>query len=82
MVVVISRGITRLFDKLGVLLWLEAVDELSPDEQAAFQRAIVKMIRAMQLKGDIPVSRMCVSCTWFRPNAHPGGDQGGPEMCR
>jgi DNA-binding MarR family transcriptional regulator len=84
-----ARAVTLTLTEAGVdeaqltLTWtdflLEAVDELNPEEQAAFQRAVVKMIRAMQLKGDIPVSRMCVTCTWFRPNAHPGGDR--PHHC-
>lgn len=51
---------------------LDAVDELDPQDQAVFQRSLVKMIRSMQEKGQIPVARMCVSCRYFRPNAHPG----------
>ena len=31
---------------------------------------LVKMIRALQLQGEIPVARMCVSCQHFSPNAH------------
>ena len=58
---------------------IDSVDELDEAEQAAFQRSIVKMIRAMQLKGQIPISRMCATCTWFRPNAHPGSEQ--PHHC-
>ena len=42
---------------------IDSVDELDEAEQAAFQRSIVKMIRAMQLKGQIPVSQMCATCT-------------------
>lgn len=58
---------------------LDAVDELDPTEQAVFQRAAVKMIRSMQEKDQIPVSRMCATCTFFRPNAHPGTDT--PHHC-
>ena len=46
---------------------LEAVGELSAAEQAAFLRALVTMIRSLQVAGRIPVARMCVSCTFFRP---------------
>jgi DNA-binding MarR family transcriptional regulator len=46
---------------------LEAVGELSAAEQAAFLRGLVTMIRTLQDKGRIPVARMCVSCTYFRP---------------
>jgi DNA-binding MarR family transcriptional regulator len=49
---------------------LEAVDELSAEEQATFLRALVAMIRSLQEKGRIPVARMCVSCRFFRPFMH------------
>jgi DNA-binding MarR family transcriptional regulator len=49
---------------------LEAVDELSADEQAAFLRALVAMIRTLQTRGRIPVARMCVSCRFFQPHRH------------
>ena len=56
-----------------------AVDTLSPNEQAAFLRALVKMIRALQEAGDIPIQRMCVTCRFFRPNAH--ADPANPHHC-
>jgi DNA-binding MarR family transcriptional regulator len=49
---------------------LEAVDELSDAEQAAFLRGLVTMIRTLQTRGRIPVARMCVSCVFFRPYRH------------
>jgi DNA-binding MarR family transcriptional regulator len=49
---------------------LEAVDELSAAEQAAFLRALVTMIRTLQVRGRIPVARMCVSCRFFQPHRH------------
>lgn len=49
---------------------LEAVNGLSEAEQGALLRVLTKMIRELQLRGKIPVSRMCVSCTYFRPNVH------------
>jgi DNA-binding MarR family transcriptional regulator len=52
---------------------LEAVDELSDAEQAAFLRALVTMIRTLQTRGRIPVARMCVSCRFFQPFRHAGG---------
>ena len=58
---------------------LEAVDELSAAEQAAFLRALVTMIRSLQRKGRIPVARMCVSCRFFRPYRHP--DASRPHHC-
>jgi DNA-binding MarR family transcriptional regulator len=58
---------------------LDAVDALTPDEQAVFLRGLIKMIRALQLRGEIPVSRMCVTCRFFRPHAHP--DRHRPHHC-
>ena len=47
---------------------VDAVADLSPDEQRAFFAAVVKMIRSLQEQGLVPLSGMCVSCTHFRPN--------------
>lgn len=48
----------------------DAVETLEPDEQAALLRTLVKIIRAMQLNGDIVSQKMCVTCRYFRPNVH------------
>lgn len=58
---------------------LNAVDELNPAEQAVFHRALIKMIRTLQRRGDIPVARMCVTCRYFKPYAHP--DANAPHHC-
>jgi DNA-binding MarR family transcriptional regulator len=58
---------------------LTSLDALSPDEQIVFLKALVKMIRTLQVRGQIPVSRMCVTCRYFRPNAHP--DKAEPHHC-
>jgi DNA-binding MarR family transcriptional regulator len=47
-----------------------AVETLDPIEQAAFLRSLVKIIRTLQVNGDIPPQRMCVTCRHFRPFAH------------
>lgn len=57
----------------------QALGELDADERAVFARALVKMIRSLQENGRIPVSRMCISCTYFRPHAHAG--QRRPHHC-
>ena len=49
---------------------LAAVEALTPSEQETFFRGVVKMIRTLQERGEIPVSRMCVTCRFFRPNVH------------
>ena len=58
---------------------LEAVDELSDAEQAAFLRGLVTMIRTLQTRGRIPVARMCVSCRFFQPFRHD--DPARPHHC-
>ena len=60
-------------------LLLEAVGTLDPQEQATLYRALIKMVRSLQLRGRIPVSGMCVTCRFFRPNAYPG--TGAPHHC-
>lgn len=57
-----------------------AVDALTPDEQAVMLRALTTMIRELQLSGRISVQRMCASCVYFLPNAHPG-DPDAPHHC-
>lgn len=57
----------------------DAVDTLEPDEQAGLLRALVKVVRAMQVSGDIPHQRMCVTCRYFRPNIHD--DAQAPHHC-
>ncbi len=49
-----------------------AVDVLSEEEQAVFFASVVKMIRTLQERGQVPISGMCVSCTHFRPHVHEG----------
>jgi hypothetical protein len=58
---------------------LEAVRTLDDQEQAALYRALLKTVRALQVRGRIQVSQMCVTCRFFRPYAHPGAGQ--PHHC-
>jgi DNA-binding MarR family transcriptional regulator len=55
-----------------------AIEDLTADEQRAFFSAVVKMIRALQQQGLVPVSGMCVTCTHFRPHVRPGAS---PHHC-
>jgi DNA-binding MarR family transcriptional regulator len=48
-----------------------ATATLHTDERSAFYRSLVKMIRQLQVVGEIPLHRMCVSCTHFEPSAKP-----------
>ncbi|MBE3598655.1 MAG: winged helix-turn-helix transcriptional regulator [Limnochordaceae bacterium] len=56
-----------------------AVDSLPPADQVALLRVLVRLIRTLQLQGKISVARMCVSCTYFRPFAHPDPER--PHHC-
>lgn len=57
-----------------------ATQQLSAHEQVALLTILTKLIRALQLQGEIPVVRMCVSCEHFRPYAYPNSDQ--PHHCQ
>lgn len=56
-----------------------AAETLSKEEQAVMLKLIIKMIRELQERGDIPVNRMCVSCQYFGPNEHD--DPQTPHYC-
>ena len=56
-----------------------AADTLSKEEQAQLLKMIIKMIRALQERGEIPVNRMCVTCKYFGPNE--SGDPCNPHYC-
>lgn len=49
---------------------VEAIDQLTEDERPVLLRAIVRMITELQTRGQIPISRMCVTCQHFRPRVH------------
>lgn len=58
---------------------LQAIGSLTPEEGRVFLSALVKMIRSLQEQGRIPVARMCVSCSYFRPFVYP--DSAKPHHC-
>jgi len=58
---------------------LAAADGLDVDERAVLLKALMKMIRTLQLRGAIPAQRMCASCSYFRPYEHADADR--PHHC-
>jgi len=58
---------------------VSAVDVLDPNEQQAFLKGLIKIIRTLQMRGEIPLSRMCITCRYFRPNEHE--DRSTPHHC-
>jgi DNA-binding MarR family transcriptional regulator len=57
-----------------------AVSVLSEDDFAAMLRGTVTLMRELQERRSIPVSRMCLTCRFFVPDAHPA-DTGRPHHC-
>jgi DNA-binding MarR family transcriptional regulator len=53
-------------------LLLTAVDSLSAEEQEVFLLGLLKMIHALEERGALPASRMCLSCSHFRSDLHEG----------
>ena len=56
-----------------------ALAQLPPADQATLLMTQIRLIRALQLAGAVPVQRMCVSCRHFRPYAH--SDAARPHHC-
>jgi DNA-binding MarR family transcriptional regulator len=48
-----------------------ALAKLSPAAQEELLQTQIALIRQLQVAGAIPLQRMCVSCRYFRPHAHP-----------
>lgn len=71
---VLTREGRRVAEEIAV--WPDflrpAVDDLPATDTAALLRVLVGIIRNLEQRGEIPVSRMCVSCQFFAPNRHPG----------
>ena len=63
--------------------WANVVEEslsaTSPEEKEAVMRFLMGLIASLQGAGVVTVARMCVSCRFFRPDAHPGEDS--PHHC-
>lgn len=79
-VMLTARGRRRAEQVMGwpdFLLW--AAELLPPEEQESLLRTLVKLIKSIQERGEIPVARMCVTCTHFRPYVHD--DRERPHHC-
>lgn len=58
---------------------LGAVDSLDEGEKETFLVGLIKMLRVLQERGQVPVSTMCVSCRFFRPFVHDDSEK--PHHC-
>lgn len=57
----------------------EHLDSSSPEEKEIVTRFLMRLIGSLQRSGVITVSRMCVTCRFFRRDAHPRSDS--PHHC-
>ncbi|TMR41701.1 MarR family winged helix-turn-helix transcriptional regulator [Actinomadura geliboluensis] len=69
-----AERLARLPDEFA-----DAMSSLAPEDLAAMLRGMSEMIRSLQDRKAIPVTRMCLTCDYFRPQAHPGTDR--PHHC-
>jgi hypothetical protein len=58
---------------------LAETERLDRDGQAQLLRLVLDRILSMQRSGQIPISRMCVTCRFFDPYVHAG--TGLPHHC-
>jgi DNA-binding MarR family transcriptional regulator len=67
----------------GIATWANAVEgslfAASPGEKEVVMRFLMDLIASLQTAGVVTVARMCVSCRFFRPDAHP--DEEFPHHC-
>lgn len=73
-----GRNLVRLAGR-AVTLTGQALAGLNEADQAGLLVLIVKVIRALQQAGAVPVQRSCVGCRYFRANVHR--DQARPHHC-
>lgn len=59
---------------------VNAIAQLPNVEQEAMLRTIMRTIVLLMEQQAIPLARMCVTCEYFRPNAHPE-DAERPHHC-
>lgn len=60
-------------------LLVDAIDTLPSEEQAGLLRGLLGLIRGLQERGAIPLSRMCIECRFFHPNRYVGTER--PHHC-
>jgi DNA-binding MarR family transcriptional regulator len=82
---VATLRLTLAGEKLAAELskWANTVKEhlaaSSPEEKETVMRFLMQLIASLQRSGVIIVSRMCVTCRFFRRDEHPGSDS--PHHC-
>jgi DNA-binding MarR family transcriptional regulator len=66
-----------------LVIWPQAavsgLDGLATQEKATLLGLLLKTIRGLQVARKIPVAKMCITCTYFRPDRYP--DSSEPHHC-
>jgi DNA-binding MarR family transcriptional regulator len=57
----------------------EHLERFSPEERETVMRFLIGLIGSLQRSGLITIARMCVTCTFFRQDIHPG--EPSPHHC-
>jgi DNA-binding MarR family transcriptional regulator len=74
-----AEGLAVLQNDRGGNLVQHALASLEDQEQQDLLVSLIKMIRNLQEQNLIPVQRMCVTCRYFGPFAHPDVER--PHHC-
>lgn len=81
---VVTLRLTPAGKKLAIELstWANAIKEhlgSSSEEKEDVMRFLMRLIASLQRSGVISVSRMCITCRFFRQDEHPGSQS--PHHC-
>lgn len=57
----------------------EVAEAFSSAEEEVFLRTLIRIVRTLQERGEVPATQMCVTCRYFRPNVHSDPQQ--PHHC-
>lgn len=82
---VATLGLTAAGERTAEVLsdWAEEVRAhlggIRPEEKEVVMRSLMDLIASLQGAGVIGLSRMCVTCRFFRPGAHP--ESASPHHC-
>ncbi len=60
-------------------LFQQGIADLSQAEKELLLRVVIRMILSLLAKGVIQQARMCVNCTYFRPDVHDDAER--PHHC-
>jgi len=73
-----GKRLHEKLDSMGMAIEL-VLSRLPETEQVQLYKTLVRMVRELQSLGRIPISRMCVTCRYFRPNVHEDTER--PHHC-